>query len=129
MASKCVFMYMSNLWQPARTSNYLGVHIDEFGSSAAHAEARLAAFKRADNMLSSSLYRILAYSHALLRYLWTSLVAPVGVHGMCACSWTVIDARNFAKAQCAARRTLLKVGGRAPQDIVQILMATDSCEI
>ena len=60
--------------------NYLGVHLLEFGSYAPYTEHRLDAYRIACNMLRASLYKLFAFSHNLLRYLWTALVTPVAAY-------------------------------------------------
>ena len=56
---------------------YLGVFIDEFGSSKVHIEEKTLAFNRTTGMLLASLRRISAYSFELMRFLWTTFVTPI----------------------------------------------------
>jgi hypothetical protein len=108
---------------------YLGVVLDSCGSTAAHLEARFTATERAGNTLVNGLQRLPAHAHSFVQYLWQALVLPVALYGVELFTWTDADQSRFATLQRKFWRRLLKLGGRAPNDVTEVLMGVRCCTI
>ena len=108
---------------------YLGVVLDASGSPAAHLDARFAAFERAGNGLINGLRRIPAHTHSFVQYLWQALVLPVALYGVELFAWAEKDQSRFMSLQRGLGRRLLKLGGRAPNDVTDHLLGVRSCTI
>ena len=88
---------------------YLGVVVDRHGNPASHMKSRLSALKRAGGMLIASMYRLPSFTHGFLRYLWITLVKPVGVYGMAVYPWTCSDMAKMRKAEASLLRRVLRL--------------------
>ena len=106
---------------------YLGVTFNAVGTAADHIKARTHAFKRASIAFFAGLQRLPAYTYDFLTYLWGALVIPVMTYGMDLFTWCPTEIKPLLKHQMASWRRLLRVGGRAPGDIVQTLLDLDCC--
>ena len=82
---------------------------------------------KAGRMLTASLYCIPSFTHGFLRYLWNTLVFPVAVYGMAVYNWRPTEAERFNNIQITLLRSLLRVGGRSPQDVLEVLMYLTPC--
>jgi len=108
---------------------YLGVVLDASGNPAAHLCARFDAFERAGNGLINGLRRIPAHTHSFVQYLWQALVLPVALYGVELFAWAEKDQSRFMSLQRGLGRRLLKLGGRAPNDVTDHLLGVRSCTI
>lgn len=61
---------------------YLGVVLHACGHLHEHIDSPLSALGRAINLLMAGLSRIPSFSHSFVKYLWDSLVEPVGLYGL-----------------------------------------------
>jgi hypothetical protein len=113
----------------AASFKYLGVVLDSCGSYAAHAEARSSAFNRSAHLLLAGLSRIPAFPHSFVTYLWTSLVKPVANYGMELFAFPRPTVESFRAQERKFWRILLRVGGRAPNAAIQVLMGDVHCDI
>jgi len=104
---------------------YLGVVLNSVGNVTAHASARADAFRRAIVLLLAGLSKLPAHSFEFMRFLWSSMVSPVAVYGMELFTWTDSDVAALNSHQAWGWRKLLRVGGRAPLDSVQVLLGFD----
>ena len=80
-------------------------------------------------MLSAGLSRIPSYPHSFLLYLWTSLVEPAMCYGMDLFCFSETYLQSFRTRECKWWRRLLQVGGRSPNNAVQVLFGNAGCDI
>ena len=108
---------------------YLGVTLNSTCSPLAHSTTRCLAYDRAAHLLLAGLSRIPAFPHKLVTYLWTSLVNPVGSYGMELFHHSPAFVQTFQAKERKWWRKLLQVGGRSPNEAVQVLMGLPSATI
>ena len=104
------------------TFKYLGVVMNSTCTHEAHFAARCTAFERAAGLLVAGLARLPSASHSFMKYLWTALVFPVACYGMELQVIPTALTDSFQNRERKWWRRLLKVGGRSPNNAVQILM-------
>jgi hypothetical protein len=113
----------------ARTFKYLGVMLDSCCGQAAHLETRYTATLRAGSSLNAGLVQIPGAPHRLAQYLFQSLVKPVALYGVELFTIDAVVVVRFKSLQTRFWRRMLRIGGRAPQDVTAELMGIDCVTI
>ena len=99
---------------------YLGVHVDRHGQAQSHCAHRVAAFQRAALLLRAGMSRIPACSHSFLRFLWSTLVAPVAFYGMEVYTWTHNQAKEAQQDVAAKFGPTSHMAEALQQHVVQL---------
>ena len=121
-----VYIYGKEL-SAVSSFKYLGVVLSSSGGVTDHLASILSSFRKAVNSLSTGLRSMPAFSHRFLLYLWSVLVMPVVCYGVELFVFTPEEEATILKEETAAWRQLLRLGGRAPKDCIQVLTNTITC--